>query len=331
MSQIFDALQRSEAERSRISRDALQPTEMLRRVEEEETAKWETTAAVSEADSFGVAEHERAVDPADSLIVTDAESSPDVPHIVPSSGDVFDQFPSLEIALPSQSRLVSITDPENPASEAFRLLAVRLRSLRRKRPFKKVLITSTVPREGKSTVSANLASTLAKTPEQKILLLEGDVRRPSLSAMFGVGNNPGLCECLRGDRELSESIYQLKTTGVWLLPAGDSQGEPLEHLQSAKLPALMERLSAWFDWIIIDSPPVLPLADTSIWTRLTEGILLVARQGTTERRSLKRGIEALERQKVIGVLLNSSKSLPHSDYYYHYRSSSTSQSESKAG
>jgi len=110
------------------------------------------------------------------------------------------------------------------------------------------------------------------------------------------------------------------------LPAGDSQSKPLEYLQSSKLPPLMERLSEWFDWIIIDSTPVLPLADTSIWTRLSDGILLVARQGITERRLFKRGIEALDNQKVIGALLNSSKNLPHSDYYYN-KSSSASQVE----
>ena len=78
----------------------------------------------------------------------------------------------------------------------------------------------------------------------------------------------------------------------------------------------MDRLSGWFDWIVIDAPPVLPLADTSVWTRLADGILLVTRQGTTEKRQLLRGLEALEPQKLIGAVLNSSKNQPHSDYYY---------------
>jgi Mrp family chromosome partitioning ATPase len=78
----------------------------------------------------------------------------------------------------------------------------------------------------------------------------------------------------------------------------------------------MDQLAAWFDWIIIDSPPVLPLADTSVWSRLADGILLVTRQGTTDKRQLKRGLEALETKKLIGVLLNSSQSSDNRDYYY---------------
>jgi Mrp family chromosome partitioning ATPase len=84
----------------------------------------------------------------------------------------------------------------------------------------------------------------------------------------------------------------------------------------------MSQLTALFDWLIIDSPPILPLADTSVWSRLADGILLVARQGITEKRQLQRGLEALDRQKLIGALLNSSHSSATSDHYYYYRPSS---------
>ncbi len=330
MSEIFDALQRSESERSGMSRAALsEPTEMLRRVEKDETTKWESTAQVSELDEFGIAEHEKVGAVADRSVETAFEADLEVSGAVLDStrGDVFGQFHELELALPPDSRLVSITSPEHPATEAFRLLSVRLKALRRKRIFRRVLITSTIPQEGKSTVSSNLACTLAKDPEQKVLLLEGDVRRPSLPRMLGLGNPSGLCEYLRGDRQVTDSVYHLTGAGIWFLPAGDAQGKPLEHLQSNRLPELMEKLSEWFDWIVIDSPPVLPLADTSVWSRIAEGILLVARQGVTERRALKRGLEALDRQKVIGALLNSSRCMPHSNYYYYYQSSNPHQED----
>jgi len=80
----------------------------------------------------------------------------------------------------------------------------------------------------------------------------------------------------------------------------------------------MEQLTAWFDWIIIDSPPVLPLADTSVWGRLADGILLVTREGTTKRRQLQRGLQALEESKVLGAVVNSSASTDHTNYYYRY-------------
>jgi Mrp family chromosome partitioning ATPase len=79
---------------------------------------------------------------------------------------------------------------------------------------------------------------------------------------------------------------------------------------------MMEQFMNWFDWVVIDSPPILPLADTSVWTNMADGILLVTRQGTTQKRQLKRGLEALVNQKLIGVVLNSAKNLAHSDYYY---------------
>ena len=87
----------------------------------------------------------------------------------------------------------------------------------------------------------------------------------------------------------------------------------------------MEQLTAWFDWIIIDSPPVLPLADTSVWTRLADGILLVTRQGTTQKRQLQRGLEALESKKLIGALLNSSKNSSDNDYYSYRRPPATAE------
>jgi capsular exopolysaccharide synthesis family protein len=237
--------------------------------------------------------------------------------------DLFNLFQSQQVSLTAESRLVCITDVSNPAAEAFRLLAVRLRHLRKSRPIQKVLITSTVPEEGKSTVAANVACALALRPEQRVLLVEGDVRRPSLSRMFGFGAKTGLCEWLKGDSGLAMSIYHLEGAGLWILPAGNVPDNPLKLVQSGRLPELMERLAASFDWIIIDSPPILPLADTSIWTQLADGILVVTRQGFTKKKSLERGLEALDAKKVIGAILNGSTS-PNEGYYY-YRPSSGEQ------
>ena len=108
------------------------------------------------------------------------------------------------------------------------------------------------------------------------------------------------------------------SSGLWVLPAGSAPENPLELMQSGKLSPLMEQLTAWFDWIVIDSPPVLPLADTSIWARLADGILLVTRKSITEKQQLQRGLEALERSKLLGALVNGSTDAAHSDYYQRY-------------
>jgi capsular exopolysaccharide synthesis family protein len=211
-------------------------------------------------------------------------------------------------------------------AEKFRFLAVRLRQLRQNRPLKKVLITSTIPQEGKSTVANNLACTLARKKQQKTLLLEGDLRRPSLAAQFGFGKLPGLCEWLSGQTE-TINIYRLEGLGLWILPAGSAPENPLELMQSGKLAALMQQLEAWFDWIVIDSPPVLPLADASLWSRLADGVLLVTRKGTTEKQQLQRGLEVIEKSKLLGALVNGSENVAHSDYYQRYTASSAEQSK----
>ena len=203
-----------------------------------------------------------------------AEHPPDDHRLNP-----FEQFQSLPVVVSPQSRLVCLTDEETLAAEKFRFLEVRLQQLRQSRILKKVLVTSTMPQEGKSMATANLACTLARRTQQRTLLLDGDLRRPSLSQMFGLGRISGLCEWLQGERGPLSGIYYLKGPGFWILPAGSSPRNPLEILQSGRLAALMDQLTAWFDWIVIDSPPVLPLADATIWMRLVDGILLVTSQG----------------------------------------------------
>ncbi|MGD0445059.1 MAG: CpsD/CapB family tyrosine-protein kinase [Edaphobacter sp.] len=316
MSHIFDALQRSEAERSGIGSTTLsEVTEMLKRAERRAASKWEAAVLSEKPDATKHKDHDMPLGlPGEQLVETATSAA--VKFSFAEELDPFGQFQSLRVSLEPQSRLVSITDSASPAAEAFRLLGVRLRHLRRDRSLKKVLITSTIPQEGKSMVAANLACTLALRTQQKILLLEGDLRRPSLSKMLGLGRNPGLSEWLEGERELTASIYHLEDPNLWILPAGRTPSNALELLQSGKLSTLMDQLTVWFDWIIIDSPPVLPLADTSVWMRLTDGILLTTRQGTTEKRQLQRGIEAIEPKKLIGALVNSSKNAAASDYYY---------------
>lgn len=320
MSQIFDALQRSGSERSSNAQDpSLDITEVLRNAEQLASTKWEDTLRSSRAAAVGQAVQElKQVTP-----IRNAVEAPVKNEVVSDpiqAGErisLLQQFKSLSIGLAPSARLICLTEKDSPAAEAFRLLGVRLRDMRRTRPLKRILISSTIPQEGKSMVAANLACTLASMPDQKVLLLEGDVRRPALTEAFGIRGHAGLCEWLQGESSLMNSIYKLEEAGFWVMPAGLSPENPLEVLQSGKLSALFGQLSDWFDTIIIDSPPVLPMADTSVWARHSDGILLVTRQGKTEKKQLKRGLEAVDHQKLIGAIMNSSKNLPHSDYYYH--------------
>ena len=318
MSHIFDALQRSEAKHFGTDLSALPgATALLQCAERRVVSKWEASVLSEQSGAMKSAVPDTRIsllgaEPVekDPKLVATESSRPD------EDSDPFDQFKSVQVSLDAQSRLLCLTDSGSPTAEAFRLLGVRLRHLRRQRPLKTVLITSTLPQEGKSLVAANLACTLALKTQDRTLLLEGDLRRPSLSQKFGLGKNSGLCECLEGERSLTASIYRIEGLNLWILPAGSTPSNAQELLQSARLSALIDELARRFDWIIIDSPPVLPLADTSVWMRLSDGILLITRQGTTEKRQLQRGLEALEQKKLIGALVNGSKSAADSNYYY---------------
>lgn len=312
MSLIFDALQRSEEERTGTDMSTSPvATELLQRVERQTLAEWESTPQTRAV--IGGEPH------------PNANLSP-----IERQAESFARFQSVQVSIQPNSQLVSHEDSESLAAEKFRFLGVRLRHLRRERQLQKVLITSTIPHEGKSMVSANLACTLARKAQQRTLLIEGDLRRPAVSQMFGLGERAGICEWLQGDQNQVTGIYHLEGPGLWILPAGRVTGNPLEFLQSARLPLLMEQLNAMFDWVVIDSPPVLPLADTSVWSRFADGILLVSRQGTTAKRHLQRGLEALDSRKVIGALLNCSQSASHNDnYYYYYNLSTDSRSENE--
>ncbi len=240
--------------------------------------------------------------------------------------DPLSQFQTIRPELPVGSPLIAVTDKNCPTAEAFRLLCVRLKMIRNERQLRSLLITSTIPQEGKSFSAANLVCTIAAVTGQKVLLMEGDLRRPVQSDLFHLRNLPGLREWLEGKRELRDTVYYLDGPNFWLMPAGACHSNPLDLLQSERLTSTMDLMSKWFDWIIIDSPPVLPLADTSVLSRLSDGTLLVTRRGTTEKRLLQRGLHAIEKEKMLGVIINSSLQ-EHSSYYYYGAPTSSSKTD----
>jgi len=203
MSRIFEALQRSESERSgTTSAPPALATELLQVVEREASALAPKDFPATELAPQDFGQQEFA------------------------QNDL-SQFQSLPVSLPQDSKLVCLTAPESFGAEKFRFLGVRLRQLQHSRPLKRLLITSTIPEEGKSTVSANLATILARRQQPKILLLEGDLRRPSLSKQFGLGGIPGLSEWLKGEPRPMKHVYRLEGPNLWLLPAGRPPENPL--------------------------------------------------------------------------------------------------------
>jgi capsular exopolysaccharide synthesis family protein len=327
MSYIFDALQRSQAERSETDKTgSAAALELLEQTERETSAQWSSDLS-AEREVEAEQERQAHLFSGDGFGPVAAETDPAV--ITKALEDeerreTFSHFQTLHGSQSKDIRLVSLSSTEGPASEAFHLLAVRLNSLQKTQELKRLLITSTVPGEGKSVVAANLAISLGSGERQRVLLIDGDLRRPAQSQLFGLAKVPGLSNYLQSKRSLSACLYHLPDAGIWFLPAGDSLNGSAELIQSAQLPKLMATLNSLFDWVVIDSPPVLPVVDTSVWARLADGILLVARHGTTKKRKLQKGLEALDPGKLIGALMNASNSTNDNDYYSYVGSPETS-------
>ena len=303
MSRLFEALQRSEAERSGSPLPEIPSaaTELLQ------------AAEAGEAQSTSVRTTKPVVEERSSALL------PETP------GATLEGLRSLQSFPISEGRLVSITQQDGLGAEKFRLLGVRLRNMRANRTLKRILVTSTIPEEGKSVVSANLALVLARGGRTRTVLVEGDLRRPTLANRFGLGKLPGLVDALTGEKALNEVIYQLEPSGLCCIPAGHPPENPLELMQSGRAAAALTALSQFFEWIVVDSPPILPLADTILWSKLVDGVVLVAREGKTEKRQLLKGLELLDRSRLLGVVLNASTSTDHKNYYQRYTPAGTNQ------
>jgi capsular exopolysaccharide synthesis family protein len=298
MSHIFEALQRAEAERSGGNPSP-------------------APDSVADLLEHALAEGGDRADSASALNQAAAAERPEA--------EILSAARVVVPILADEARLVCLTDQGSLAAEKFRVLGLRLRNLREKRPLKRIVVTSTIPEEGKSLAAANLALNQSRSKVLRTLLVDGDLRRPALASRFGLSHAlPGLTECLRGEKQLSEVLYKLSGTNLWFLPSGIPPENPLELMQSGRMSDLFDRLGNLFDWVIIDTPPVFPLADTTFWMKLSDGVLLITREGVTERKPLKRVLEVIDRSILLGIVVNSCSSGEHKNYYQRYGALSVS-------
>ena len=219
----------------------------------------------------------------------------------------------------AEARLVALGNGNGLGAEKFRLLRSRLRHVREMTGAKRVVITSAIPQEGKTLIAANLAISMAKHTAQKILLLEGDLHQPALGERVGLGGRAGIGDWARDGKAIEDCLYRAVGSQLWVLPAGFVQDHPLAILQSARFLELFRRLGEVFDWILIDSPPLLPLADANFWSRQSDGLLLVVREGTTPRSLLQKGLEMLDSPTLLGIVMNDLHAV-ESNYYNRYYS-----------
>lgn len=197
----------------------------------------------------------------------------------------------------------------NPAlafgAEQFRTLRSRLYQFRSKQPLRTILVTSSMPGEGKTFVASNLAQAIVRQPDCRALLIDADLRCSMLHSMLGAPAAPGLSDYLQGGAEELAILQSAQGNGLCFIPAGTRVTNPSELLANGRLKSLLNRISPAFDWVVIDSPPCLSLADASVLAGFCDGVLLVARAGSTPAEAARRaGQELQARKTVLGVVLN---------------------------
>jgi capsular exopolysaccharide synthesis family protein len=216
-------------------------------------------------------------------------------------------------------RKLLVADESSLAVEQYERIAATLHSRQMENGTKTVMIASALPRDGKSLTIANVALTLSESYSRQVLLIDTDLRRPSLHALFGVpANTRGLSEALRVNS--SEPSFVELSSRLRLLPAGRADGSLLAGLTSERMQRLLTEYAAAFDWVLLDSPPVGLMPDANLVARLTDGVVFVIGAGSTPFPLVQRAIAELGPENIIGTVLNrvDPASIPATGYYQDY-------------
>jgi len=249
------------------------------------------------------------------------EVDPEPPRTTTGIVESLVNIPVEEVFPSPFARIALYSDPLGVGSDRFRHLRIYLRELWNSGCLKSLLITSPLPQDGKSTIALNLASVLAEGGKFRVLLIEADLHHPSLTKHLGLQTRRGLTDCLQSNVNPLSVVRRLSPLNWYLLSAGTSVESPGELLQTGAWSSLLQKLQSRFDWILIDSPPVMPVTDALILARQATATLLVAKADRTPQEALEKTIALLGKQRILGVVLNGVDGLErlYSQYgYYGY-------------
>lgn len=206
------------------------------------------------------------------------------------------------------------------AVEQYRRLAAILHHAQKERGIRRVLVASALAEEGKTLTATNLALTLSESYRKRVLLIDADLRRPGINMAFGIAKQAGLSEALASELPQKLSIVQLSPT-LAVLPAGHPNSDPMHGLTSLRMSQILDEASEMFDWVIIDSPPVGILPDAKLLARMVDNVVFVIAAGRTPHGAIQRAVDALGRERVLGVVLNRvdpKTAAPGAYQYYRY-------------
>jgi len=213
------------------------------------------------------------------------------------------------------NRLVTLKEPASISAEQFRILCTRIAQLRQDAGSYVLAVTSSIKSEGKSFTSLNLAISIARDFDEKVLLIEGDLKHPGLYEYLKHPPGFGLTDVLLGKIDLDACAVQMFDGKLSVLFAGKTTGNPSKLLSSFKMQEIITTAREHYKYIIIDTPPIMPMADINIYSTLIDGILLVILAGKTPRSLVKRAISSLAADKLVGAVLNGVDPM-QSKYFY---------------
>jgi receptor protein-tyrosine kinase len=219
----------------------------------------------------------------------------------------------------SDGLLINPRRPHNAPSEEFRTLRTRLNHMQSLQPIHTAVVTSPSPAEGKSFTAVNLALAEAQLAGNFTLLCDFDFRRPIVHHLFQAERSPGITDYLQGKCQLHEAMRHIAGTNLFIMPAGEPVINPLELLNLKEVKELLDRLPSLFNWVILDSPPLLFAADANLLSTLCHGTVLVVRIGATTIDSITRAMQSLCQNNVLGIVVNGARRGElYSKYtYYH--------------
>lgn len=218
-----------------------------------------------------------------------------------------------------EPRLVAITHPHSPYCEEYRSLRTHVLHKSQRQKLQSIVVASVNPGEGKSITALNLSWLLAQTDGVKALIIDSDLRMPSLADYLGIETDRGLSDVLAGTATLAESIVRLEPAGLHILPGGEPRSDVAELISGPRFKVILAEAREMFDYIIIDAPPLGIFTDATVLINHADGALLVVRANRTRYSLLDRILDPLPKERFLGVVLNQSEDvLSESDYNYGY-------------
>ncbi len=211
------------------------------------------------------------------------------------------------------------TDSKKIGAEPFRTLRSRLSQIADTRLLKRVVITSSVPAEGKTFVAANLAQSIVRQPDRRVLLIDADLRASRLHLALGAPSTPGLTDYLRGEADEFAIIQSGPDEHLCFIPGGNEVSNPSELLLGERMRHLLDVVTPMFDFVILDSPPATPVHDPSVLADLCDGVLFVVRAGVTDFEVAEKAVAEFREKNLLGVVLNAAgQETAYRQQYNHY-------------